>query len=191
MIINTKKVIYLVIALVVLAELVWAVYSLTKPAPKKAVETVVSEEKKLRAKLKFTGPSTASQGAIFKVDVVLSSTQPTGGVDLITSYDPKILELQPSTQGALTMGKIYQEYPVNKVDETAGMITVTGLTSPSSKGFAGEGVLSTMTFKAKSKGLTKVSLDFTKGSTTDTNIAEYGSGVDMLDEVSNYTVSIN
>lgn len=186
---NIKKIIFIVVTLVILAELSWAAYSLRKPVPEKTqVDTMVAEEK--RAKLNFSGPQTATQGANFKVDIVLSTTKPTGGADLILKYDPAMLELVPNNNQAIVLGKIYQEYPVKEVDSKEGKITLTGLTSLSSKGFVGEGLFLTISFKTKTKGSTKVSFDFTKGSTTDSNISEEGSGVDLLDEVSEYTINV-
>lgn len=187
---NIKKIIFIVVALVIVTEVVWAVYSLRKPASKIDQPELVAE-KEVRAKLNFTGPQTATQGANFKVDVVLSTFKPTGGADLILKYDPKMLELVPNNKQAINLGKIYQEYPVNEVDSKEGKITLTGLTSLSSKGFVGEGLLLTINFKAKTKGSTKISFDFTKRSTTDSNISEEGSGVDLLDEVSEYTINID
>lgn len=187
-----SRIFYVLAAVVILIEVVWAYFSILKPAPvvDQTIPPQTEEEKGKDAKLNFSGPNTATIGATFKVDVILSTQKPTGGADLILKYDPNMLELIPNNNQAVSPGKIYQEYPVNEVDPKQGKITLIGLTSPQSKGFVGQDVLATLTFKAKSKEETTLSIDFTKGSTTDSNVSEEGSGVDLLNQVSKYTVNV-
>lgn len=109
----------------------------------------------------------------------------TAGADVILDFNNKMLEASQST---LFPGNLYPEYPLLSVDQKAGKIRVSG-NSSQGEGFFGEGVLATAILKATKAGKAKVTVDFTPGSTTDSNIVG-DSEKDLLEEVGNLEVEI-
>lgn len=192
----TKKLVFVLIGVVLFAELVWAGIMLTKnktpssgtvsvnnPLPRAAVRNVSS--------LSLTAPKNSFKvGEDIAVQVNISSDKPTDGADIIIIYDPKKLSVVPG-QGKLpvTVGNIYSDYPLNKADETMGSVLVSGITSKPG-GVIPKGVFGNFTFRAKSVGQTKISFDYTPGSTIDSNVIEAKSAKDILNSVSNLELNI-
>ena len=191
--IKYKKPLLIIAGILVLVEVIWGVYTLTRQPPKNPLSqtptsSIQPSPSGSLGLVTLQGPTQVKVGEIFKVDMELTTNSPTDGTDLIVKYDPKVLELVLDGTKASTPGKTYQDYPANSVDPN-GVITVSGVTL--NKGFVGQGLFGSLNFKAKTKGLTKVNLDFTPGSTTDSNITESSSGKDILGKVSNLEVTIN
>ena len=109
----------------------------------------------------------------------------TDGTDAVLKFEPKILEASSSS---ISIGTIYPDYPIAKVKDDT--IRISGISSLSGGTFKGEGVLATVSFKAKGAGKTQVMLDFTPGGTADANIVESSSGDDLLQAVENLEVKI-
>lgn len=138
-------------------------------------------------------PSTGTfnRGCNFSLaaDVDTTGTQ-TDGTDAIILYDPARF-----TVTSITNGSIYEDYPGNNDDPAAGKITISGLASVSQP-FTGKGTLATLNFTVKANapaGATIVKFEFDpndKGKTTDSNVVERGTVVDVLNSVNNgnYTV---
>lgn len=103
------------------------------------------------------------------------------GTDLILNYDPKILDALPSS---FIKGSIYSDYPYINVDPKSGVISVSGIVSPSQKGFKGSGIFGTINFKAKALGEVVLTIDFKKGATNKTNVIDSNSNQNVLDQVS-------
>lgn len=116
--------------------------------------------------------------------------QQTDGTDAIIFYDSSKL-----TATTPTNGSIYSEYPGTNVDDQGGKITISGLASVASA-FSGAGTLATLHFTVKdtsTTGATVVRFDFDpndKTKTTDSNVVERGTVVDILSSVTNgnYTI---
>ncbi len=123
------------------------------------------------------------------VDVDTAGTQ-TDGTDAIIIYDPTRFSVT-----SITSGSIYEDYPGNNDDPATGKITVSGLASVT-QAFTGKGTLATLNFSVKANaptGTTPVRFDFDpndKTKTTDSNVVERGTVVDVLNAVTNgnYTV---
>ncbi|MBI4036313.1 hypothetical protein HY386_00345 [Candidatus Daviesbacteria bacterium] len=127
----------------------------------------------------------------FSLDMVLDTQgAQTDGTDAILFYDTSRL-----TAGSITSGTIYPDYPGNNIDDSAGKITVSGLASVS-QAFSGKGTLATVNFLVKQNaptGATQIKFDFDpndKTKTTDSNVVERGTVVDVLSSVvnGNYTI---
>lgn len=140
-------------------------------------------------------PSTGTfnRGCQFTVDVKLvTGSAQTDGTDAILLYDTSKLT---TNTNSIASGTIYPDYPGNNVDEQAGRITISGLSSVTSA-FSGQGNLATITFTVKEAaplGSSKVSFDFDpndKGKTTDSNVVERGTVADVLSTIidGNYTI---
>jgi len=110
------------------------------------------------------------------------------GTDAIVLYDQSKL-----TATNIAPGTIYPDYPGNNIDDNNGKVTISGLASVSSA-FSGTGTLATISFTVKdtaASGATMVKFDFESGGkTTDSNVVERGTILDVLSSVTNgnYTI---
>ena len=135
------------------------------------------------AKLKLDPSSkTVGKGESFDVKIVLDlgSGEKTDGVDAILSYDKSKLEVTKITNG------YFGSYPKKSYED--GEITI-GATNP--EAISEDGTVATITFKATNTGTAAVNFDYTQGSTVDSNVAEAGTGDDLLNGYSDgsYTIS--
>ena len=139
-------------------------------------------------------PSSAAYkvGGSFDVTINLDTDKGlTVGTDLIVSYDAKKLEVvdadltKPGVQ--IQAGSLYDTNPVNI--EKAGKIYLGAIASPGKKQFAGSGTLAVIKFKGKTAGQAGVTIDFTPGLTTDSNVTTADSR-DILAKVGNATFSV-
>lgn len=178
-----RKVLLTIFGVIILAEIIWAgwvFYGMNTQVPK---NTTVVQAKPTQIKLQ-TDQTTVKVGDQFSVFINVSSSFETDGTDLIITFDPKLLSASP-----LTLGTLYNDYPVNKIDATLGKITVSGI-STGVKGIIPNGIFGTIVFSALSSGQAAVTLDFTPSSTVDTNVIEKDSGKDVLEKVKNLNVTI-
>ncbi len=129
---------------------------------------------------------TFNKGCNFSVNINLDTqgTQ-TDGTDAIILYDSSKL-----TATSIQNGTIYSDYPGSNIDPTNNKITVSGLASVSQP-FTGSGTLATINFQVLSgatAGATQLTFDFdpnNKTKTTDSNVVERGTVVDVLSSVTN------
>ncbi|MFH0937270.1 MAG: cohesin domain-containing protein [Candidatus Daviesbacteria bacterium] len=134
---------------------------------------------------------TFNKGCSVSVDILLDTGgTATDGTDVILNYDPTRFSVQK-----IISGTIYADYPGNSFDAQNGRITVSGLSSVSTA-FTGQGTLATidlMVLDAAPTGATQITFDFDtndRAKTTDSNVVERTTVVDVLNEVTNgsYTV---
>lgn len=124
-----------------------------------------------------------------KVELDTQGTQ-TDGTDVILFYDNTRFTAQN-----IVNGTIYPDYPGNNIDAAAGKITVSGLASVNTP-FTGRGTLATINLSVSSTaptGASQIKFDFdpnNKAKTTDSNVVERGTVVDVLNSVvsGNYTL---
>lgn len=129
---------------------------------------------------------TFNKGCSFVINVNLDTGgAQTDGTDAILFYDASRL-----TATSINNGTIYPDYPGNNIDATNGKITISGLASVSSA-FSGKGTLATINFTVNNTaaaGSTQITFDFdpnNKSKTTDSNVVERGTVVDVLNSVVN------
>ncbi len=133
-------------------------------------------------------------GDTFTVNVMLDTQgQPVDGVDLqAINYNPYNLQLQDAdsaTSGTqIQAGSLMPSTLANSVDTTNGKIVFSQITNAGST-YTGSGVLATLTFKALVAGSVPVTINFTSGATTDSNVAS--KGADILTSVTNGQYTIN
>lgn len=120
-----------------------------------------------------------------RIDLDTQSVQ-TDGTDVILIYNPSQLS---SSTSQITNGTVYPDYPGNSVDNTAGKISISGISSVSSP-FTGTGTFATVKFNVANTltANTPVTIKFdfdpnNKTKTTDTNIVERGTIADVLSSV--------
>lgn len=135
--------------------------------------------------------SSKSQYKIGEVVPVLvqvdTGSRETDGVDLVLNFDPKVLE---ASQGAIVKGAIYPEYPQMKIDAKIGQIQISGISGLQGRLFQGQGNFATINFKAKARGDANLIIGFSPGKTDDSNVVEALSGNDILENVSNLTLTV-
>lgn len=174
----TWKALLIIVGIVVIGELLWGAYVLTRPvqgqsdkAPK-VVYPMASIELE-------TSSSNLNVGDTAKVNIWLSTGEKqTDGVDIVVNFDPNKLEVvEASGLGAVAVGSLYSEYPVNKAE--SGSVVLSGINNPG-KTFRGRDLLGSFMVKAKASGKVSVALDFVSGSTTDSNVMETGTARDIL-----------
>lgn len=185
-----KKVIFGLLGLIIAVEILWAarmVMTSKSPSaditanPMILVPTIVSLA---------TSTTQVKVGQDLTVNINMSTDKAADGTDLIIIYDPAVLTLQNSAK-PVVVGTLFSDYPANSADSKAGRITVAGISSATA-GVTPNGLFGTINFKVKSvgPGTTKVALDFTPGSSTDSNVTQTGSGVDILEKVENLEIKI-
>lgn len=132
-----------------------------------------------------------NKGCNFTLNIDLDTTgTQTDGTDAILFYDQSRF-----TATSIQNGTIYSDYPGSNIDSASGKITISGLASVSSA-FSGKGTLATVNFKvvdASASGATQVTFDFdpnNKTKTTDSNVVERGTVVDVLSSVTNGSYTI-
>lgn len=133
---------------------------------------------------------TFNKGCNFSLNVKLDtgSTQ-TDGVDAILLFDTSRFSAV-----SIVNGTIYPDYPGNNIDPS-GKIAILGLASFNTS-FSGKGILATLNFKVNDNaatGATQMTFDFdpnNKAKTTDSNVVERITVVDVLNSVvnGNYTI---
>lgn len=184
-----RKVLLTVFAVIILAEIIWAgsVFLGGQSQSAKVTNTKVMQEavsaKGTEIELK-TDQQSVKVGDKFSVSINISSNSETDGADLIINYNPKLLSASP-----VSLTSLYNDYPVNKIDAQLGKITVSGI-STDEIGIVPNGLFGTITFKALASGQAAITLEFAPLSTVDTNVIEKQTGKDILENVTNLSVTI-
>ncbi|MBU3957415.1 cohesin domain-containing protein [Patescibacteria group bacterium] len=187
-----KKIIYAVVVFIIIFELVWAWQTLQKSKVVLVGNTASVPVQTEPAVISLISPKTDLEvGEKITVAINITSSKLTDGADIIIFYDPKVLTVMPDAQSGkpVTLGTLYVEYPLNSVDEKNGRIAVSGLASAQA-GVIPKGIFGSIVFQVKVVGPTKVSLDFTPGSTIDCNVIETKTARDLLSLVNNLELNV-
>lgn len=190
-----KRFIFIILGVIIAAELIWAGWTLSKewtqskiaPAPSPVIRPQRTKVVKPTTISLVADKNQLKKGEKLTVAINISSEIATDGTDLIILYDPKLLSVNAQTP--VTLGSLYDDFPLNKVDSESGRITISGISNKSG-GTVANGLFGTVIFTAKKAGVAKISLDFTAGSTVDSNVIETDSGKDVLEKVNNLEVNI-
>lgn len=183
---SLPKIIFIVLGIIVIIELIYAARTLNLFSASQPVnKSIISP---LTAKISLDVPK-----ATFRINEVVPVTvnintggHSIDGVDLIVSFDPKILE---ATTSGLIKGKIFDEYPLLSVDSNKGLIYISGVNS-AKNAFNGIGQFALLNLKAKIPGQTTLSINFKKGATTDSNLVETGTSKNILETVNNLELTV-
>lgn len=116
-------------------------------------------------------------GKDLSLDVVLKGEEEViDGVDIVASYDVNFLRVKEIKEG-----KFFGSYPLKKNDN--GKIRITALAPKDGVKIFGDIVIVTLNFEILDSGSTKVNLEFTEGSTKESNAPIHGTTLDSLKEV--------
>jgi general secretion pathway protein D len=93
-----------------------------------------------------------AEGATFTLDVVLSGAQNVYSVPLQIAYDKQGLQLVNISNGNLLSQGEQVVALVHREDPSSGAVEITASRPPKSEGVSGHGVVTTLTFEAKTTG---------------------------------------
>lgn len=183
---TVSRIIFAILGIILLAEFIYAVRVLTSPIPSPSPKS--PSVQKTVGKISLTVPKTSfSVTEVVPVSVIVDTAQQTvDGVDLVVQFDPKILE---ASSAGMIKGRIFDEYPAVSVDSKKGLIAISGIASLENS-FKGKGIFATLNLRAKTPGKTSLTIDFQKGSTTDSNLVETATSKDILEVVDNLELDI-
>jgi general secretion pathway protein D len=117
----------------------------TIPAAKSSGET--------SAALEFDPTAiSVAEGATFTLDVVLSGAQDVYSVPLQIAYDRQALQLVNISNGSFLSQGEQVVALVHREDPSGGGVEITASRPPKSEGVSGHGVVTTLTFEAKTTG---------------------------------------
>lgn len=126
------------------------------------------------ATLSFSSCAGTTGGTI-NVDVVLN----TGGADTSGTDAHVLFDTTKLRATSVTKGALYYDYPTLRMDNSAGRVTISGVSS-STNSFKGSGTLATVQFQVLAAGTPALQFDFTPGGTTDSNVVDIATHADIL-----------
>ncbi|MBU1032217.1 cohesin domain-containing protein [Patescibacteria group bacterium] len=186
----SPKIIFIILGIVVLAEIIYAVRSLSQTPSTPPVSTPASTAQTVLTGGKIslqTSKTTVNVSEIIPVSVIIDSGgHMINGVDLIIKYDPKVLEV---VSDGLIKGTMFDNYPLISSDADTGLISISGI-SEAQNGVKDAGQFATVNLKTKVAGTTSLMVDFEKDSTIDSNMVEVSTLNDILENVDNLEINI-
>lgn len=192
----TPRNFFIVLGIVIVIELILGLRAVTAPSSNTSVvpapESIgilnlpaVKELNKGRITL-VSDKKDVKPGDTISVSVEVNSPQVSNGIDVVAKFDPNLLS---AIDGDIRQGTIFSLYPLLSV-EPSGVVRISGIATPGSVGFSGKDIFATVNFKALKSGKAAITLEFTPGSTADSNIVGAESGKDLLEEVGNLEITI-
>lgn len=184
--IKLAKAVLILLLAVIAFEIAWAVKTINSPVVPAKTDSI----------LEISGGKIALVPQ--RMEYEIGETVPvkirvaTGGkvvdsADVVLRFDPEVL--QATGPADFIKGDMFGEYPLIGVDQK-GIIKIGALTPPGGKSFAGVGKLGVVNFTAKKAGQTTVSVEFSQGLSSDSNIIVSGATEDILTEVFNLNLEI-
>ncbi|HLW52367.1 MAG TPA: cohesin domain-containing protein [Candidatus Angelobacter sp.] len=98
------------------------------------------------------------QGSVFALNVVMAHGQDVSAVRTEIAYDPKVMQLMSVTDGGF-LGRDGRPAPLQQRSDPAnGRVVISAVRPPGSPGISGDGTVFNLTFLAKAKGSSTVSI---------------------------------
>lgn len=188
-----KKTAVILVAAILLTEIIWAVKTLNlmsvitpaKPSP----QIPAVYKSKPKGSIALQAPKREFKvGEKIIVAINISSLLPTDGADVILKYDPGILTVVSDGKTPVVTGNLYPSFPLNRLDSKNGQVNISGISAD--KAITPQGVMGWVSFTAVKSGSTIIGIDFTPGSTIDSNITESNTGKDILEEAANLSLTV-
>lgn len=166
--------------LVLVLSLAVGVLTVTSKNTNQQTGTKAAENAATFALSPATGDYIYASGVTYPVGIIMDSAgRSVDGVDVIINFDPKKAKVVDSKISAATL---FENVLANSVDNAKGQIKFSGVTfNPKPL----TGIVGTFRFQPLSSGTVTFSFDYTPKSTTDSNIAEHGTALDVLGGVTN------
>lgn len=110
------------------------------------------------------------------------------GMDAKIIYEPGKLEAKEITTNA----NAFYDFPTQTINSTTGRITIQGTARAGAPySTSGPVQVATISLKALTAGTTSLTFDFLQGATTDSNVAENATNLDILASVGNATFTVS
>lgn len=180
------KIVFVILGVVVLIEIIYAARVLISPASSSLSAGQTANQTIGRISLTTPKTTVKVNETIPVVVAVNTGSYAVDGIDLVVNFDPKILEVIPEE---LNKGKLLDEYPLVAANIKTGVISISGISNKDS-GFKGTGEFAYISFRAKQKGQTSLTVNFQKGSTANSNLVEVKSSKNILEQVDNLQLTI-
>lgn len=178
------RLVFLVLALVVVIEIIVGVRSLRSVQSSKLAVVARSTG----TMMLISEGKNYHVGDLIKVNVQLKTgNHNIVGVDALIHFDKSRLEASDS---GVVVGSILDSYPVHRVSQDKGLIEISGIASNESLSFNGTGIFATINLKATQKGITTVSIEFDKGKTNNSNLVDKDSNLNILNQVGSVNLNI-
>lgn len=194
------KIVFIVLSLVIVAELIWGAWYILRPLPGQNIATLTKNPAALFTPAKPTAQINLESskkdlkvGDSLIVDILVNTGgSATEGTDISIKYDPKRLSLSGTPDVIFTKGSLFPEYLGQSVDNKLGIFKISGISNLTSKNTSpGQGKFGSLNFKSIAAGKTTISVDFLPAKTTDSNVIDAKLSQDILDKVTNLEVMIN
>ncbi len=179
----TAKHIFIILGVILVIELILGLRSLTKSSISLQPTATISQK---GAIMLTTDKLQVNTGDTVTVKVEVSSPVGADGIDAVAKFDPTMLS---ASDKDIHPGAIFPQYPLSKVEPT-GILRISGIATPGVARFSGKGVFATVNFKTLKPGQSVISVIFTPGSTTDSNIVSSIDGKQLLEQVGNLEVMV-
>lgn len=159
----SKRTLFLIFVLFVIASVLLAV-ALYKPSPQKPsfVQTIIPKESPVQTALSFGSLAVAISSSVsnltYSVPInIITQKNKVTAVQLELQYDPLVL-----TNVAVSPGPFFKNPNVllNRIDTKTGRISYAFGTGLTDVGIAGQGIVATLTFSAKTKIPAKTAIIF-------------------------------
>lgn len=186
--ITGAKVVFTILALVVIAELIYTIKVFVSPVVVPPLPQVRTSAGSNIARISLSADKLSyKMDELINIQVIVNTgIRRIIGTDLIVRFDPQILEVN---KDGLTKGRIFDEYPQIIADNDKGLISISGVSSLGNS-FKGSGQFATLNFKAKASGKTMLAVDFKKNSTALSNLVELSSSKNILDTVDDLDLQV-
>ncbi|HSX58030.1 MAG TPA: cohesin domain-containing protein [Candidatus Saccharimonadales bacterium] len=130
--------------------------------------------------------ATVEEGKDLTVSVVVSAdNELVDGVDANIAYDSNYLKIKEMKKGSE-----FKDYPVFK--DNNGQVQITAL-APTNDGkvLVGNTTIATVTFEILDTGVTKLTIAYKEGATSESNVTAHASAKDLLTSVGGGTYTVN
>lgn len=125
-------------------------------------------------------------GDTFEVTVQMEATgRVLDGADVHLKFDPTILEVAD-----LLPGTYFSQYPRKTIDNVNGTIKVSAFSSLLLPKLSSVQTLLTLKVKAKRVGSDQLTVVFTQGKTSDSNLVEHKTSLNVLGKAENATIVV-
>lgn len=189
-----KKLIFIILAIILLGEFFWAISFIKTSSLKKEKKIETPTQSQIVPKESIASLTIDPQnvettvGQQFTININVDTLNHSiNGVDTVISFDPEIL----TVIGEVKNGDLFNSLLIKDVKNNVGKINITASKlSPTAQNISGKGTLATVNFKALKFGETQIKIIFDPNRTDTSNIVESKTSKNILTTVSNATIKI-
>ena len=181
-----RKIVFVILGIILFVEVIYTARVLILPTPPPLSSNRVAQKTIAKISLNVPKLNFNINETIPVMISINTGSHTISGADLLIHYDAKIIE---ASTGGIIKGKTFDEYPLMSVDANKALISISGVSSLN-KSFSGIGQFATLYLKGKVSGKTALTIDFKKGVTTNSNLTEASTSLNILEQVDNLVLNI-